>query len=167
MSDEAGRAAQAAAEPAVIDRLRQLSDSLRALGLVAQGEVPRFLPLTGGVSSDILVAEVAGRRFCLKRALPRLKVAALWEAPVERNAAEAAWLRTVGNWLPDNVPRLLGEDPALGMFAMEYLPPERYPVWKTQLRDGDIDPDFAAEVGARLAEIHCRSAGWRAAVARR
>jgi 5-methylthioribose kinase len=142
-----------------IDRLAQLSDSLRTLGLVAEGEVPRFLPLAGGVSSDILVAEVGGRRFCLKRALPRLKVAALWEAPVERNAAEAAWLRTVGNWLPDNVPRLLGEDPAQGMFAMEYLPPQRYPVWKSQLRDGDIDPEFAAEVGARLAEIHCRSAG--------
>ena len=139
--------------------LPQLVAALRELGLVAHGEVPQFQPLAGGVSSDILLAEVAGRRFCLKRALPRLKVAALWEAPVERNAAEAAWLRTVGGWLPDNVPRLLGEDPAQGMFAMEYLPPQDYPVWKNQLRDGDIDAGFAAEVGARLAVIHGRSAG--------
>ena len=158
MSDDSTMAgAQARLQPP-IERLAQLVASLRELGLVAPGEVPRFEPLAGGVSSDILLAEVAGRRFCLKRALPRLKVAALWEAPVERNAAEAAWLRTVGGWLPDNVPRLLGEDPAEGMFAMEYLPPQDYPVWKNQLRDGEIDEDFAAEVGSRLAVIHCRSA---------
>jgi tRNA A-37 threonylcarbamoyl transferase component Bud32 len=146
------------ASPAPIDNLPQLIDSLRAFGLLAQGEVPRFAALAGGVSSDILVVEIADRRFCIKRALPKLKVAALWEAPVERNAAEAAWLRTVGAWLPDNVPHLLAEDPALGMFAMEYLPPQRYPVWKNQLRDGEIDPDFAAEVGAKLVLIHCHSA---------
>ncbi len=146
------------AAPAPIDKLPQLIASLRAFGLVAQGEVPRFVALAGGVSSDILVVEIADRRFCIKRALPKLKVAALWEAPVERNAAEAAWLRTVGAWLPDSVPHLLAEDPVLGMFAMEYLPPQRYPVWKNQLRDGEIDADFAAEVGAKLARIHCQSA---------
>ena len=141
-----------------IDKLPQLIATLRGLGLVAQGEIPQFRPLAGGVSSDILVAEVADRRFCIKRALPRLKVAAVWEAPVERNAAEAAWFRTVAGWLPESVPKLLGEDPALGMFAMEYLPPERYPVWKNQLRDGEIDADFAAEVGSRLGHVHRQSA---------
>jgi aminoglycoside phosphotransferase (APT) family kinase protein len=146
------------ASPPAGDRLPQLVESLRELGLVAEGEVPRFVALAGGVSSDILLVEIGDRRFCLKRALPKLKVAALWEAPVERNAAEAAWLQTVGRWLPECVPRLLGEDPAQGMFAMEYLPPQRYPVWKSQLRDGNIDPAFAAAVGSRLVEIHCRSA---------
>ncbi|MBA3477568.1 MAG: phosphotransferase [Lautropia sp.] len=141
-----------------MDKLPQVLESLRRLGLVAHGEVPKFMPLTGGVSSDILLAEVAGRRFCIKRALPRLKVAALWEAPVERNAAEAAWIRTVAQWLPDSVPDLLGEDPAQGLFAMEFLAPQRYPVWKNELRDGRIEPGFAAEVGARLVQIHRHSA---------
>jgi 5-methylthioribose kinase len=141
-----------------IDKLPQVLQSLRLLGLVAPGETPNFVPLTGGVSSDILLAEVDGRQFCIKRALPRLKVAAVWEAPVERNAAEAAWMRTVAGWLPECVPHLLGEDPAQGLFAMEYLPAHSHPVWKNELRDGRIDPDFAAAVGSRLVVIHQRSA---------
>ena len=64
------------------------------------------------MSSDISLVEAGGRRFCVKRALPRLKVAALWEAPVERNAAEAAYMRAVARWLPRAAPRILGEDPA-------------------------------------------------------
>lgn len=131
---------------------------LRAMGLVAADEVPAFTPLTGGVSSDILLVASARGRFCVKRALPRLKVAALWEAPVERNAAEAAWMRTVSSWLPESVPALLGEDAHAGLFAMAYLEPDDYPVWKAELRDGRIDPRFAAEVGRRLAVIHRRSA---------
>lgn len=147
-----------AGQPQSIDGLHEVVASLRALGLVAQGEIPSFVPLTGGVSSDILLATVRERQFCIKRALRRLKVAALWEAPVERNAAEAAWMRTVAQWLPDSVPRLLGEDASQGLFAMQYLPQEQYPVWKNQLRDGIIDGEFAAAVGARLVEIHRRSA---------
>ena len=133
--------------------------SLRSLGLVGDDETPLVEPLTGGVSSDIALVTTATRRFCIKRALPTLKVAALWEAPVARNAAEAAWIRTVAGWLPDAVPALLGEDPALGLFAMEYLPEETFPVWKAQLRDGLVDPAFAGQVGDRLVEIHRRSAG--------
>ena len=147
--------------PTAIDKLAQVLASLHELGLVAQGETPVFTPLTGGVSSDILLATVRDRQFCIKRALPTLKVAALWEAPIERNAAEAAWMRTVAQWLPASVPRVLGEDPVQGLFAMEYLAPERYPVWKNQLRDGMIDAGFAAAVGARLAEIHQKSANRR------
>ena len=68
-----------------------LIEPLRRMGLLKAGEPARLTPLTGGVSSDISLVEAGGRRFCVKRALPRLKVAALWEAPVGRNAAEAAW----------------------------------------------------------------------------
>jgi 5-methylthioribose kinase len=139
--------------------LQPVMDALRRLGLVRDGDAPRFTALTGGVSSDILRVDVGDRTFCVKRALPRLKVAALWEAPITRNAAEAAWLRTVGQWLPACVPEVLGEDPESGLFAMPYLPAEQYPVWKARLRDGDIDPAFAAQVGGSLAQIHDRSAG--------
>jgi len=133
-------------------------DALGRLGLLRKGDVPRFTPLPGGVSSDIVRVEVGERTFCVKRALPRLKVAALWEAPIARNAAEAAWMRTVGQWLPRSVPELLGEDRASGLFAMAYLPAEQYAVWKERLRDGQIDPAFAAEVGARLADTHRHTA---------
>jgi aminoglycoside phosphotransferase (APT) family kinase protein len=132
---------------------------LRRMGLLKAGEPARLTPLTGGVSSDISLVEArGGRRFCVKRALPRLKVAALWEAPVERNAAEAAYLRAVARWLPHAVPRVLGEDRQAGWFAMDYLAPEDHPLWKTQLLAGVVEQDFAATVGRDLAIIHARTA---------
>ena len=135
-----------------------LIEPLRRMGLLRTGESARLTPLTGGVSSDISLVEASERRFCVKRALPRLKVAATWEAPVERNAAEAAYMRAVAGWLPRAVPRILGEDRKAGWFAMDYLAPEDHPLWKAQLLAGIIEPDFAAAVGRDLAIIHARSA---------
>jgi len=131
---------------------------LERLGFIGTEGV-RTTPLSGGVSSDIQLVETARGRFCVKRALPCLKVAALWEAPVSRNAAEAAWMRTVGGWFPDCVPSLLGENKDAELFVMEYFEPARHPVWKNLLRDGAIEDEFAVKVGARLADIHRRSAG--------
>jgi aminoglycoside phosphotransferase (APT) family kinase protein len=135
-----------------------LVEPLRRMGLIKAGERVRLTPLAGGVSSDICLVEAEERRFCVKRALPRLKVAALWEAPVDRNAAEAAWMRAVARWLPRAVPRVLGEDAKAGLFAMDYLAPEDHRLWKTALLAGRVEPNFAAAVGRDLAVIHARSA---------
>jgi len=135
-----------------------LEASLDRLGLVRAGAPRTIAPLAGGVSSDIVRVDAGGRTFCVKRALAKLKVAAEWRAPVERNHAEAEWLRVVAEIAPEAAPRLLAEDRAAGLFAMEYLPPERYPVWKCELRDGRIDPAFAAEVGRRVARVHAATA---------
>jgi len=91
--------------------------------------------------------------------LPKLKVAADWQAPIERNRFEIEWMRTAGGIVPDAVPRILGEDAGSGMFAMEYLDPERHPVWKSRLRDGDISREVAAAVGRNIAAIHGSTAG--------
>jgi len=115
-------------------------------------------PLGGGVSSDIYRVEVGGRTFCVKRALPKLRVAADWRVPVDRNAAEAAWLRTVAAIVPGAVPEVLAEDPGERAFAMEWLAPERFPVWKSELRDGRIDPAAAGRVGDVLGRIHAATA---------
>jgi aminoglycoside phosphotransferase (APT) family kinase protein len=128
------------------------------MGLVQPGDFIRVTPLSGGVSSDISLVETGGRRFCVKRALARLKVAALWEAPVSRNAAEAAWMRVVASWTPHAAPAVFGEDPAAGLFAMEYFPPQDRPLWKGELLEGRVDPNFAAAVGRDLAVIHAKSA---------
>lgn len=135
-----------------------LIEPLRRMGLLKAGESARLTPLTGGVSSDISLVEAGGRRFCVKRALPRLKVAALWKAPIKRNAAEAAYMRAVARWLPHVVPRVLGEDAEVGWFAMDYLAPEDHRLWKAQLLAGIVELDFAAAVGRDLAIIHARSA---------
>src|ERR1700733_8524367 len=144
-------------EPALIET-GDLIEPLRRMGLLKAGEPARLPPLTGGVSSDISLVEAGERRFCVKRALPRLKVAALWKAPVKRNAAEAAYMRAVACWLPHAVPRVLGEDAKAGWFAMDYLAPEDHPLWKAQLLAGIVEVDFAAAVGRDLAIIHARSA---------
>jgi aminoglycoside phosphotransferase (APT) family kinase protein len=136
----------------------EVVDALRRLKLIGDDEAVRLTPLTGGVSSDIHLVEGGRRRFCVKRALAQLNVAVLWEAPVERNAAEAAWMRAVGEWLPHAVPMILGEDKRLGLFAMTYLPPEDNPVWKAELLRGAVDLEFAETVGRELALIHARSA---------
>lgn len=132
---------------------------LSGMGLLAPGESAAVRPLTGGVSSDIAVVTTSGgRRFCVKRALPQLRVATVWQAPVARNAAEAQWIRTVARWQPGAVPTLLAEDAAHGLFAMAFLPPETHPVWKAELLAGTADAGFAAVVGQALGAIHSRSA---------
>jgi aminoglycoside phosphotransferase (APT) family kinase protein len=134
---------------------------LRESGL---GEPLRAVPLSGGVSSDIWRVDLAGGSVCVKRALPRLRVQQTWEAPVERNAYEYEWFRAAAAAVPQAVPRMLAR--GRGAFAMEYLPPERYPVWKGLLRDGHAEPAFAAAVGALLARIHAATAGDAAIAAR-
>mgnify|MGYP001226537108 CR=1 FL=1 len=133
-------------------------------GLLGAGETPRMEALTGGVSSDIWRVDLASGPVCVKRALPRLKVAQVWEAPVERNRYEAAWIRFANKAAPGAAPALLAEDAAAGALAMEFLDPARHKLWKSELRDGRPDPAFAAAVGERLARIHAASAG-RAEVA--
>lgn len=132
--------------------------ALSRMGLLGPGETPAVAPLTGGVSSLIVRVDTRRGPLCVKQALPELKVAAHWSAPLSRNAAEVAWIREVGQWHPDAVPAILGEDPDSHAFAMQWLPPDAHPVWKAQLRDGVIDPAFAARVATLVASIHARSA---------
>jgi 5-methylthioribose kinase len=130
---------------------------LRRAGLAAPRESPRAVPLAGGVSSDIWRVELGRGTLCVKRALPRLKVAQLWEAPVERNRYERRWLETANRIDPGAAPRVLAADDAAGCFAMEDL--GGLPLWKAELAAGRADADFARAVGERLARIHAATAG--------
>jgi aminoglycoside phosphotransferase (APT) family kinase protein len=132
--------------------------ALARMGLLAPGERARYTALTGGVSSDIWKVETSAKIFAVKRALPKLKVAADWYAPVMRNAFEVKWMQVVRDIVPRAVPQVLGHDPAAGLFAMAYLEPARYQIWKTELRDGRADDAFAAEVGRCLLRIHAATA---------
>ena len=115
--------------------------------------------LSGGISSDIWRVVLAAGPVCVKRALPRLRVAQHWEAPVERNRYERMWLQRAAQAAPGTVPKVLAADDAAGLFAMEYLDPREHPVWKEQLRRGRADANFAARVGACLAAIHAANTG--------
>jgi aminoglycoside phosphotransferase (APT) family kinase protein len=131
---------------------------LRGAALVAEQERPRATALTGGVSSDIWRVDLRSGPVCVKRALARLRVAELWEAPVERNVFERRWLETASAIVPGIAPRVLAHDDAGGLFAMEYLDAAQHPVWKALLREGRADPDFARAVGVRLARVHAATA---------
>jgi hypothetical protein len=120
------------------------------------GEPSAIESLSGGVSSDIWRVDLPSGRACVKRALPRLRVAQLWEAPIERNRYERLWLQTAAAAAPGAAPKVLAWDDERGLFAMEYLD---FPVWKSLLRSGSADAAFARQVGAALAAIHGASAG--------
>ena len=135
-----------------------LREFLLAHDLATAGEPAVWTPLEGGVSSDIWRVDLPGRSLCIKRALPRLKVAQVWNAPVERNAYEWAWINFAARHCPDNVPTPLAADVAHGIFAMRFLEPECHPVWKRLLLEGVVRPETASEVGAILARLHAASA---------
>ncbi len=128
--------------------------ALARMRLIAPGETPPLTPLTGGVSSDIYKVDLASGPVCVKRALAKLKVAADWQAPVERNRFEVEWMRVAGGVVPDAVPAIIAEDAQGGAFAMAWLEPAFYPVWKAQLRDGTVNTATAAAVGRTIATIH-------------
>ena len=132
--------------------------ALSRMGLLAPGERPTIVPLTGGVSSAIVRVDLRSGPICLKRALAKLKVAADWQVSVERNRWEREWLRVAGGIIPEAVPLVLGEDPETETFAMNFFPPTAYPVWKARLLEGHADPAFADQVGERLAKVHAATA---------
>ncbi|MCD6732458.1 MAG: aminoglycoside phosphotransferase family protein [Burkholderiaceae bacterium] len=132
----------------------RLRVALMRMGLLGADEHVQWTPLTGGVSSVICLANTSRGRLCVKRALSQLKVAADWRAPVERNRAEVAWIRTVMGIAPNAVPRVLGHDLEGDAFAMEYLPSEQYHNWKALLLNGVVDTAVAAQIARILVAIH-------------
>lgn len=115
-------------------------------------------PLTGGVASDIARVDLPGRSVCVKFALPRLKVAADWRAPVHRNAAEYAWLKVAAEVCPDSAVALFGRSGAQHGFAMEYLSGRDVYLWKAALLAGRAPRGEAAAVAGVLGRIHGASA---------
>jgi aminoglycoside phosphotransferase (APT) family kinase protein len=128
-----------------------------SLGLAQPDEDVRAVPLTGGVSSGIYRVDLRAGSYCVKQALPKLKVAKDWTVPVERVFAEIGYLRAVEPVVPGHVPRVLGQDDASKSFVMDFLGPE-YRNWKAELLAGRVTPAVAAAVGDILGRIHAATA---------
>jgi len=135
-----------------------MRQALIRLGLLNEGDDALLTPLGGGIASDIWKVDLPKRTVCIKRALHRLKVKADWFVPIERNLYEWKYYEIAGRATPGAAPGLVAQDREAYFFVMEYLRPEEYPLWKAQLRDGQADASFAAEVGQRLAKIHAYTA---------
>lgn len=137
----------------------EILEALKRGGFLAEDAQVRLEPLAGGVSSDVFRLETPQGVYCVKRALPRLRVAADWRAPVERSHYEVEWLRASRASAPGAIPEVLHEDQDAHLFVMTYFPPEAHSVWKADLAAGMIDLDFAARVGGLLAALHAGVAG--------
>lgn len=127
------------------------------LGLGKAEEITTVEPLTGGVASDIARVRVGERDICVKFALPKLKVAEDWQAPIHRNAAEYAWLKSVSDLFPENSVALYGRSDDLHGFAMEYLSGDKTYLWKAALLSEAPDQGEAKAVGDMLGRIHAAS----------
>ena len=138
---------------------REVVRALERLGLVTPGGDVRFARLTGGVSSDIFRVDAGARRFCVKRALAKLKVAQDWRAPVERSRYEYDWIRTARRLVPAAAPEPFGYDEEAGLIALSYYDPAEVRLWKEELRAGRVDIGFARAVGRGIGRIHAGTAG--------
>src|SRR6476620_11212473 len=102
-----------AAEAGLLDLLRQDGTRLSEAAIAT--------PLTGGVSSEIYLVRDGNSEFVVKRALEKLNVADDWRSDPARNRSERRYLRYVGSFMPEAVPRIIFANEEHGYFAMEYL----------------------------------------------
>ena len=142
----------------MIDTHRVIYATLQASGLIAGPPNPQLHELGGGVSSEIYRVDTEQGPVCVKRALSKLRVKQDWYAPVERGDYEVAWIKTVAEFAPANVPTIVAENSDEHLFAMTFLAPEKFPLWKNELRDGNTSVEFASAVGACLGRIHATTA---------
>src|SRR5207248_10044061 len=77
-----------------------IAAALARMKLLPPGQKARCQPLAGGVSSDIWLVDVPGRRLCLNRELPRLKVEHVWDATDRRTIYERNCYRVAGTDSP-------------------------------------------------------------------
>jgi aminoglycoside phosphotransferase (APT) family kinase protein len=113
-------------------------------------------PLTGGVSSDIVLVEDQGQKWVAKRALEKLKVAADWRADTNRYISEYRFLQTVSQWLPAAVPKI--RSVGKGYFTMEYLG-SGYENWKQLMLSEKVEEKWGAKAGEIMGTIHAKSWG--------
>jgi aminoglycoside phosphotransferase (APT) family kinase protein len=136
----------------------ELARMLVELKLAESDEQPAAVLLSGGVSSSIFRVSLRRGDYCVKQALPKLKVAKDWYAPVDRIFAEADWLQTVSAIVPRQVPEVIAVDRRRGAFVMNYLAPARYANWKAELLAGRTSVAAGAQMGDLLGRCHAATA---------
>ncbi len=139
------------------DTKQRLLPFLKNIGIADNDSELKLTALSGGVSSDIYRLDIDGKAYCLKQALPKLKVEADWHVDTGRSYYEAEWLRFAHSVDNSCVPEVIAYDAETGYILMEYLSPGQYHVWKTQLMDGIIDTEFASRVGEQIGILHANA----------
>lgn len=131
---------------------------IQELKLGSAQDIIRVEPLSGGVSSDIAKVQLEHHSLCVKFALPKLKVAADWQAPVHRNRAEYEWLKCAAGISAQSAIKLYGRSERLNGFAMEFLEGDSVYLWKSALLNECSTWTEAKHVGDLMGRIHAASA---------
>jgi len=142
----------------VVLSIPDLRQYLARKGWLTHPTEAEIRPLTGGVSSEILLVHDGARKFVVKQALPQLRVRDEWRCDPVRNLYEQDFMEKAGRIIPGAVPRLLHGDREQGLFLMEYLD-GRWVCWKGQLMAGELSETVAARAGQLLGQLH--AATWR------
>jgi 5-methylthioribose kinase len=121
-------------------------------------DAPTAVALGGGVSASVVAVSWPRGRAVVKRALPKLRVAADWPFDPSRSLVERDALAYLTTILPaGTVPAVLASDEDEFVLVMEHAP-DGGVVWKDELLGGAVDPDVGARVGALLGTVHRASA---------
>ncbi len=131
---------------------------LIAAGHAHAGDVAEHKVLAGGVSGrTVLVAFTDGRRWVLKQALAKLRVAADWFSDPNRIHREALGMRVLGELAPPgSIPKLIFDDETHHVIGMEAVP-EPHENWKEMLLKEKVQPFHAIDFGRLLGAIHLHS----------
>lgn len=140
-----------------IEQPDQLTDYLRARGIVAADEQPSIRVLTGGVANKTVLVEHREGGLVVKQALGKFRVKVDWFVQPERSALEALGLRTYEALLPaGRTPRFLFEDFDNFIHAMTAIP-QPHETLKRLLLDGHGTPELIERFAALMAESHLRA----------
>jgi len=121
--------------------------------IISPDEKAEVEVLTGGVSNIVLAISTKHKKMVLKQALAELLVAQKWEADQRRAIVEAHAIELFHKLSPDQVPDLLFLDSERFILILERVPLGSS-VWKTDLLNGQIDPNVASVLGTTLAQWH-------------
>ena len=128
---------------------------LRATGQLDHRISARAELLAWGVSNLVLRIEPeAGEPFVLKQSRGQLRTKDPWFSRLDRIWRETEVMQAYQPLLaPGVIPRVLFEDRANYLFAMEAAPAEHV-VWKQRLLEGKAEADIARRLGEYLAAMH-------------
>jgi hypothetical protein len=148
-----------------IEDPHDLQTYLRQQGRLNPGEPFEMRVLSGGVSNrTVWLKRSDGLTWVLKQALEKLRVNVDWFSSPERIHREAAGMRYLYQLSPGHITRLVFEDEAEHILAMEAVP-EGHQNWKLMLLNGDLNPDHVRQFAELLSTIH-REAGRDGSVAK-
>ena len=138
---------------------KEILEAIERVGLTATAHPLAIEAISGGVSSDVWIVRGVGKggSIVAKRALPRLRVEQEWLVDTGRTRIEALWTTMAARHFPGRVPLPLGFDAETGILFLDYLAPPAYRQWREVLLSGEVDTDFAAQVGQAVAHFHAAS----------